>query len=267
MDSGLFAAVNGALRTEMRLEVLANNLANVNTTGFKEGNITFDSYITKPGPEQHPLPSDKFLGIRSPADIPFPYTNPAANALSVTYPRADGTHTDMTQGALVPTGGALDVAIDGDGFFLMDTPQGRRYTRDGAFQVNTEGLLVSKDGFPVLGAGNAPLNVGNGPVEIGVDGTVSTPAGLIGRLQRVGIPVESLGKMGQNLYSAPQEREIPLDGARGGFRQGFLEGSNANPIKGMTQMIEANRAFESYMKMIRALDGLDGQAVQIGKLS
>ena len=266
MDSGLFAAVNGALRTEMRLEVLANNLANTNTTGYKEGEITFDSYMTRPGPEQFPLPTDSFLGMRGPGDIPFPFTSPAANALSVTYPRADGTHTDMTQGPLVPTGGPLDVAIEGDGFFIVDAPEGRRYTRDGSFNINTGGELVTKDGFPVLGAGNARIQVGSGPVEIGVDGTVSSTAGPVGRLQRVGLPVESLRKMGQNLYSAPQGQEIPLDDALGGFRQGFLENSNANPIRGMTQMIEANRAFESYMKMIQALDGLDGQAVQIGRL-
>ncbi|MBF0446694.1 MAG: flagellar basal-body rod protein FlgF [Magnetococcales bacterium] len=267
MDSGLYAAVNGALRTEMRLEVLTNNLANVNTTGFKEGNITFDSFMTSPGPEQFPLAGDSFMGLKGPGDIPFPFSNPATNALSVTYPAAPSTTTDTTQGGLISTGNPLDVAINGEGFFVLDTPEGRRYTRDGSFEVNKLGELVSKDGYPVLGAGGATLNVGDAPISIGEDGTISNANGQIGKLDRIGLPAESLKKVGQNLYEAPQEQEISMEGSVGGIQQGFLEASNSNAIRGMTQMIEANRAFESYMKMIQALDGLDGQANQIGRLS
>lgn len=266
MDSGLYAAVNGALRTEMKLDVLTNNLANVNTTGFKEGNITFDSYMTSPGPEQFPIPSDSFMGLKGPGDIPFPFSNPATNALSVTYPAAPSTTTDTTQGGLVPTGNPLDVALNGDGFFVVDTPEGRRYTRDGSFEVNTLGELVNKDGYNVLGAGGSKMIIGSASVSIGEDGVVSNAEGALGRIERVGLPAEVLKRVGQNLYTAPQDQEIPLEPGRGGMQQGFLEASNANAIRGMTQMIEANRAFESYMKMIQALDGLDGQANQIGRL-
>ena len=267
MDSGLFAVVNGALRAEMRLDVLANNLANTNTTGYKEGEITFDSYMTKPGVEQFPLPGDSFMGLRGPGDIPFPFSSPATNAYSVTYPRADGTHTNTSQGALKKTDNSLDVALEGDGFFVLNTPEGRRYTRDGAFSINAQGALVSKDGFQVMGVGGAALAVGSERVEIGKDGTIANRNGQVGRLLRVGLPVAALERAGGNLYKAPGDQEIPLEGARGGFLQGFLEQSNANVIRGMSQMIEANRAFESYMQMIKALDGLDGQAVQIGRLS
>ena len=267
MDSGLYAAVNGALRTEMKLDVLTNNLANVNTTGFKEGNITFDSYMTSPGPEQFPLAGDSFMGLKGPGDIPFPFSNPATNALSVTYPAAPSTTTDTTQGGLVPTGNSLDVAINGEGFFVLDTPEGRRYTRDGSFEVNKLGELVNKNGFNVLGAGGGKLTIGTSTVAIGEDGVISNKDGPLGRLERVGIPAEVLKKVGQNVYTAPEGSEIPMEGTLGGVQQGFLEASNANAIRGMTQMIEANRAFESYMKMIQTLDGLDGQANRIGRLS
>ena len=267
MDSGLFAAVNGALRTEMRLDVLANNLANANTTGFKEGEITFDSYMTKPGVEQFPLPGDSFMGLRGPGDIPFPFSSPATNAYSVTYPRADGTHTNLSQGPVKKTDNPLDLALDGGGFFVLDTPDGRRYTRDGSFAINDQGELVSRNGFKVMGAGGSSLTIGTERVEIGPDGTIANSAGQVGRVLRVGLPVAGLERAGGNLYKAPAGQEINMDNAGGGILQGFLEQSNANVVRGMTQMIEANRAFETYMQMIKALDGLDGQAVQIGRLA
>lgn len=267
MDSGLFAAVNAALRAEMRLDLLANNLANTSTTGFKESEITFDSYMTKPGPEQFPIPNSSFMGLHGPNYIPYPFSTPAINAYSVTYPRADGTHTDTSQGAVNRTGNPLDVALEGEGFFVLNTPNGRRYTRDGSFSVNAAGELVSKDGFQVMGAGGAALTVGDTRLEISKDGTVADATSVLGRLMRVNLPPESLERAGSNLYKAPVDQEINMDNATGGFLQGFLEQSNANVVRGMTQMIEVNRAFEAYMQMIRALDGLDGQAVQVGRLN
>lgn len=267
MDSGIYAAVNGALRTEMRLDVLANNLANVNTNGFKEGNITFDSYLTKPGDEHHPLPGDAFMGHKGPMELPYPFINPRSSAYSMTYPAAPSTTTDTTQGALKGTGNPLDVAIDGEGYFVIDTPEGRRYTRDGSFQVNDRGEMVTKDGHPVMSSGGGPLTIGMEGVEISQDGTVASPSGQAGQLLRVGLPKEGLKRVGQNLYAAPDGSETSLVGARGGFKQGFLEASNTNTVRGMTQMIEANRNFENYLKIIQTLDGIDGQANQIGHLN
>ncbi|MBF0400640.1 MAG: flagellar basal-body rod protein FlgF [Magnetococcales bacterium] len=267
MDSGLFAAVNAALRSEMRLELLANNLANASTTGFKESEITFDSYMTKPGPEQFPLPGSSFMGLHGPNYIPYPFSSPATNAYSVTYPRADGTHTNTSQGAVNKTGNPLDVALDGEGYFVLNTPNGRRYTRDGSFAVNAIGELVSKEGFQVMSASGAPLTVGDTRVEISSDGTVANATSVVGRLMRVNLPAASLERAGGNLYQAPAGQEANMDTARGGFLQGFLEQSNVNVVRGMAQMIEVNRGFEAYMQMIKALDGLDGQAVQIGRLS
>ncbi|MBF0097628.1 MAG: flagellar basal-body rod protein FlgF [Magnetococcales bacterium] len=266
MDSGLYAAVNGAMRASLRMDVLSNNLANSSTTGFKEDEVTFDSYMTKPGAAQFPLPGDSFMGLTGPKYIPFPFSSPASNAYSMTYPRADGTHVDVSQGSINHTGNPLDLAIEGEGYFVLNTPQGRRYTRDGSFAINAQGELVNKDGYPVLGAGGAALIVGNERVEISPDGTIANARSVVGRLMRVTLPAASLEKAGGNLFqSSAQERQ--MESATGGFLQGFVEQSNVNVVRGMTQMIEVNRAFEAYMQMIRALDGLDGQAAQIGRLS
>ncbi|MBF0141402.1 MAG: flagellar basal-body rod protein FlgF [Magnetococcales bacterium] len=269
MDSGAWAAVNGALRTEMRMDVLANNLANVNTTGYKESDITFDSYLTHAGPEQFPMPHDSFLGLKGPGDIPFPFSSPATNALPVTYPAAPSTVTKNIQGPLQMTGNPLDVAIEGDGFFVVNTPQGRRYTRDGSFNINEAGELVTKAGFQVLSEGGGPIIPGSDTLGIAQDGTLTSgnKSGNMGRLLRVGLPEQALKRAGQNVFEAPQNQEIPLVDAKGGFHQGYLEGSNANVVRGMTQMIDANRAFESYMKAIQTLDGMDAQVTnQVGRL-
>lgn len=268
MDSGLYAAVNGALRSEMRLGLLANNLSNVNTNGFKQDNITFDSYMNKPGPELFPLAQDSFMGGTGPGNLPYPFSNPATQAYRMTYPRTDSTTSDLTQGTVRNTGNPLDVAIEGEGFFGVQTANGqRRYTRDGAFQVNNTGELVTRDGLQVLSEDGGPLVVGNEQITISKDGIVSGANGAVGRLMRVTLPKEGLQKIGQNQFTAPTGSETPVDVNQGGVHQGFLEGSNADTIRGMTQMIETNRAFEVYMKMIRALDDLDGQAAtQVGRV-
>ncbi|WP_320412242.1 flagellar basal body rod C-terminal domain-containing protein, partial [Candidatus Magnetaquicoccus inordinatus] len=149
---------------------------------------------------------------------------------------------------------------------VLNTPQGRRYTRDGSFAINSQGELVNKDGYPVLGAGGAALVVGNERVQISPDGTIANARSVVGRLMRVSLPAASLEKAGGNLYQSSAQ-ETNLETPTGGFLQGFLEQSNVNAVRGMTQMIEVNRAFEAYMQMIRALDGLDGQAIQVGRLS
>ncbi|MBF0311210.1 MAG: flagellar basal-body rod protein FlgF [Magnetococcales bacterium] len=266
MDSGLYAAVNGARRMEWRLEVLANNLANTNTTGYKGQNISFESFMTAPGPEQFPLPTDSFMGFRGPGDIPFPFSSPATNAIPMSYPMAKNTTVDLTQGSLQATGNPLDVAIEGEGFFRVQTPAGVQYTRDGSFAVNNQGELVTKDGYQVLDEGGGPLTVGSGPVEIARDGTLSSNQGTLGRIGLVNLPAKELEKTGQNLYSAPAGSEVPVT-ATTGVNQGYLEGSNANTVHSMTQMIDTHRAYESYMKMMKALDELDNQAAnQVGRL-
>ncbi|MBF0322519.1 MAG: flagellar hook basal-body protein, partial [Magnetococcales bacterium] len=192
-----------------------------------------------------------------------------ANAYRMTYPMAVNTTTDMTQGSMKETGNPLDIGIEGEGFFVLNTPEGRRYTRDGSFAINANRELVNKEGFQVLGGGGSPIVIeSDGQISVAKDGTMNDANGPIGQLERVNIPTNMLTKTGRNLYSAPQDQEVPIEeGAGGGFHQGYLEGSNIESIKEMTQMIDSHRAYESYVKMIQTLDSLDEQAnVQIGRL-
>lgn len=262
MDSGFYAAANAARRSSLRLEVLSNNLANVNTNGFKGENVRFESYMTGPGIEQFPLPTDNFLSPRAPGQVPFPFMNPASNAYPMTYPAAIDTSADLSQGAMKETGNAMDVALDGPGLFVVQSPDGRRLTRDGAFSINIQGQIVTKDGYPVLGEGGAPITVGGGYVGISPDGIVNTEEGPVGRMARVMVSRDDLKKVGGNLYTADRQAETqwtPQD--PGGFKQGFIETSNVNPVVEMTRMIESHRSYNAYLEMIKALDALDGHAV------
>ncbi|MBF0427259.1 MAG: flagellar hook-basal body protein, partial [Magnetococcales bacterium] len=185
-------------------------------------------------------------------------------------PMAVHTTTNMAQGSLRETGNPMDVGIEGEGLFVVDTPNGRRYTRDGSFSINANRELVNHGGFQVLGTGGGPITVdSDGPIHIAKDGTITDAnGGRIGQLDRVNVPANMLTKAGKNLYSAPQGVETPVDpNAAGGFHQGYLEGSNTESLREMTQMIDSNRAYEGYMKMIQTLDSLDEQANnQIGRL-
>lgn len=269
MDSGLYAVVNGARRMSLRMDTLANNLANANTTGFKQDQVMFDSYMTQPGIEQFPLPTDSFLSVKAPGDVPFPFSNPAANAHKVTYPMATEAVTDTTQGALQKTGGQLDLAIQGEGYFKVMTPEGVRYTRDGSFTRGANGDVVNMEGHALLGAGDAPINLGEVEVVmIRPDGTISDETGAnLGQVVRVGLAEDRMEKAGNSLYTAAADAEQPLDDAPGGIIQYHLEASNVNGIHNMTKLIETQRHFQNYMKMIQAMDGLDEKAVnQIGRL-
>lgn len=215
MEAAGYTTLNrqsGLLR-EMR--TVANNIANTATTGFKQEGIIFSEYVigTGEGP-----------------------------SLSMASGRIG--HTSFLQGPLAETGSSLDVAIEGDGFFLIDTPSGERLTRSGHFSLSDQGDLVTSDGFPVLDAGGAPLFVppGEGPLLISTDGTISrsgAPLGQIGLFQA--LDPSQLEREGGVSFRSPGDFE-PVDEPR--MRQGFLENSNVNPVLQVARMIEVQRAYE-----------------------
>jgi flagellar basal-body rod protein FlgF len=198
------------------MQVVANNIANASTTGFRAEGIMFSEHIKALGPD----------------------------TASLSMAAAKVRDTIMTQGSLTQTGGTFDLAIEGDGFFIVETPNGQRLTRAGAFGPNENGDLVTPDGYPVLDAGGAPLFVpqGVGPVGIGADGTMSAGGQPIGQ---VGIV------MPDDPNQMFRESGVLFD-SQGGFTpapdgrvlQGFLEESNVNPILQVSRMIEVQRAYE-----------------------
>ena len=216
MENATYAGITRqhGLMAEMR--TIANNIANASTTGFKAEGVIFSEHVKRLD-NGHPSLSMATASVRN---------------------------TTMSQGGLAQTGGPFDLAIEGDGFFLIETPQGQRLTRAGAFTSSGNGDLVTMDGHPVLDAGGAPVFVPQGAGQIGIapDGTISAAGQPIGQIGLVDVPDQTrLVRHGGTMFEA-------LDGFEpsqtGRMMQGFLEQSNVNPIAQIGRMIEVQRAYE-----------------------
>ena len=216
MDNAGYAAITrqSGLANEMR--VVANNIANVSTTGFRAEGVIFSEYVNV-------LSNDH-------------------DSLSMATGRV--RETIDAQGVLKQTNATFDLAIEGDGFFLIQTPEGERLTRAGHFTPDANGDLVTADGHPVLDAGGAPIfvPVGAGPIAIGADGVISAAGQLVGQVGLV-VPAdpESVTREGGTRFVAPGGVN-PAENGR--ILQGFLEGSNVNPTLEIARMIEVQRAYE-----------------------
>ncbi|MFT5629119.1 MAG: flagellar basal-body rod protein FlgF [Gammaproteobacteria bacterium] len=216
MENATYAGITrqNGLMSEMR--TIANNIANASTTGFKAEEVMFSEHVKRLGGD---------------------------NA-SLSMATANVRHTVQVQGGLSQTGGTFDLAIEGDGFFLVETPGGQRLTRSGAFTPNGDGDLVTMDGYPVLDAGGAPVFVpqGAGPIGISPDGTMSAGGQPIGQIGLVvpNNPAQMIRESG-TLFDARDGFDIAPNGR---MMQGFLEDSNVNPITQIGRMIEVQRAYE-----------------------
>ncbi|HBB55412.1 MAG TPA: flagellar basal-body rod protein FlgF [Hyphomonadaceae bacterium] len=227
-----------------RLDVVANNIANLSTNGFKSEGVLFDSFVTRPARAQ---------------DRPN----------EITFARDVTSYTNFAQGALTPTGGALDVAFDGDGFFVVEGPNGPLYTRDGSFQLNEEGALVDRQGRSVLDAGGGRIvlpNVGLAP-QIDRDGQITIDGGIVGALGRVNFAApEVLQRVGDNLYAAPDD--AAQIAPTGQIRQGFRENANVQGILEITSLINIQRSYESAARAADSANDLRQGAIQrLGRVS
>lgn len=208
------------------MQVLAHNVANLSTAGFRREGVIFTEFVRNLGGTEDPL------------------SMAAANA----------RQTYQTQGTLNMTGGTMDLAIEGDGFFVIETPQGERLTRNGHFATNAQGEMVTADGFRLLDAGGAPLFIPADArsITIGRDGTISSedqPLGQIGLMRP-----ESAAELrrAQGTLLEPLGDLIPAENTI--LHQGFLEESNVNPITEMARMIEIQRAYEMGQKFLERED-------------
>jgi flagellar basal-body rod protein FlgG len=234
----------GAILQQMRLDVYANNLANVNTAGFKADLPVFliDTEEKVPANEIH-----------TPARL-SPYSQPLA------------CETNFDAGAMQKTGGRLDVAIVGRGFFEIQTPQGLQYTRNGQFSINQRRELSTPDGWPVMGQGGVITLDGN-RVEISDDGQVMVDGDVAGVLQIVDfVDPRYLHKSGNTMFKAENPSAGRIEAQDYRIAQGALESSNVDPIRTMTEIIESMRVFETYQKVIRAADDATGKTVnEVGR--
>ncbi|MFO7707959.1 MAG: flagellar basal-body rod protein FlgF [Desulfobacterales bacterium] len=256
MSGDIYLAASAALAYEKRLETVANNLANINTTGFKRDQVSFQAYVL----------SDASLPV--PVQPPFP-TATAAESFWVEL----RSHTDFSPGALRQTGNPLDVSLNGKGFFNVQSPEGTLYTRRGNFTLNAEGVLVTQEGWPVLGDGGElrldGARAGRTALEvtIGEDGTVQVNGSKVGRLQISDI-ADSAGLAKLNgCYFKPSGDGVdaaPVEDAR--VAQGFLEMANVEAVQMLTEMIEIMRGYESYQRVIRSIDELNAKSIaEVGR--
>lgn len=268
---GIYTALSGSLAQSLKMDTIANNIANANTAGFKRDQQVFNEYLNSFEKEQEVNTVPRNL-----ASIESFYHMNGGDQAAV---NAKGTFTDFSQGSLKNTGNPLDLAIEGKGFFEVLTPQGVRLTRAGNFTLNGTGQLVTKDGYPVLKAPQAGAEAGANAadaasrilqitgreVHISDTGEVIEGTDNLGQLSVVNaLNPDSLQKIGNNNYGfkdnmAPQLVQVTTPA----IRSGFVEGSNVNIVQEMTDMITTQRAFESTQKAIHAYDSMADKLVNV----
>ncbi len=255
MDSGLYAACAGLRAQSQALEVVAHNLANINTAGFRGQQATFQSLVASSGARAASALS--YASDTVPDNGPGNVLNAVLNRATNNFGVLEGTHLDMTAGNLEATGNPLDVAIEGSGFFVIETPRGTRFTRNGSFRVSTSGQLVTADGDLVLSniqlKEKGAIAVPPGPVSIAADGTLSVNGAVAGKIQLVDFaPGTTLTSEGGTLLDAPVGSAQPM--AQPALRQGALESSNVNAISSVVTLIEVQRQAEMMQRAMSLFD-------------
>jgi flagellar basal-body rod protein FlgF len=248
MENMLLVGLSRQMTLERQLDVVANNVANANTNGFKADKPLFQEYLAPKASEDEFSRGDR----------------------RVSFVIDRGTYRDFSQGAAEQTKNPLDVAIDGSGFLVVQTAGGERYTRNGGLQINTQGQLVTASGELVLGTGG-PITFQPGDKEINIapDGGISVRSGvdpsnaLRGKLRLVSFDqAQRLLKEGSNLYSAGEGANPVPVASTVTVRQGFIEKSNVNAVAEMSHMIEVTRAYTQMATMLQNQSDLHKAAIE-----
>jgi flagellar basal-body rod protein FlgF len=239
MESGYYAALTGLVAKFDALDVAANNLANTETSGYKAQDEFYRTYSA-------------VLGNSSIGPL---------NAAINNYGVLGGAATDVGIGPIQATGNPLDIALQGQGFLVVKTPAGDRYTRDGSLRVNAKNILTTESGDPVMGIipelngkpGEGPITVRQGALSIGPTGVISVDGSVLGQLKIVEFPRNTpLTLEGGNYYSAPTAAETPAASPQ--VKQGALESSNVNPMSQMVNVILLQREAEMLQSAISSFD-------------
>ena len=238
MDSGLYAACSGLMTRTQALDIVANNLANLSTPGYKRETEFYEALTAA-------MHGGGKLGA----------LNTAVNQFGV----LSGQSFVMSPGNLNQTGNPLDLALQDDGFFVINGPQGPLYTRNGKFMVDNTGHLLTNDGYAVMGIGG-PIKIPPGRVSVGDDGTISVAGALAAKLQVVHFPAKTqLQAEGESNFTAPAgaARITPAPHVR----EGYLEGSNVNPVEEEVNLVMLQRHSDFLTKAIKMFNtDMDGMA-------
>ncbi|GAB5375486.1 MAG: flagellar basal-body rod protein FlgF [Acuticoccus sp.] len=235
MPSDLYVALSGQIMMQERLATVANNVANMRTRGFRAETVDFDTIFS------------------------------STRSNSVSFATRGESHIQRHAGPAEQTGNAFDVAVVGEGWFGIETPAGTAYTRDGRFKMSETGDLVTLTGYPVLDEGGAAiaLDVDKGPIAVGGDGRITQDGDTIGVLGLFAIaPEATLSRYGDSAVLADTPAEPIVDRLANGVRQGFVEGSNVNAVRSITELIEVQRAFEYGVNVVSDRHGVLQQAVR-----
>lgn len=247
MMHNIFTPLSGALAQERVLEIVANNLANVSTTGFKEEKVSFKLIEAEPNDKyKEPLPPANFTTNLE--DL-YPL-----HGNDIAYVGISDVTKDFTQGPVVQTHNPLDLMIEGDGFLSAQTPEGVRYTRSGALTLDGKGTLVDEFGAAILGK-KGPIILDSSELEINRLGEVYQDGEFVDRLQVTQAKDnQQMERIGFNRYEYKGPPADLTEVKNPAIQQGFLEGSNVNAIKNLTNMIVAHRSYEAYQKAIQNYD-------------
>ena len=230
METSTLIALSRQGGIRRQLDIVANNIANMNTTGFKGEKMMFTQHLVKSGGGQ------RLLGPK------------------LAFTRDIATMLDTSDGPMEKTGNSLDLGINGEGYFVIQTENGERYTRNGRFQLDDGGQLVNQNGDPLLSTANEPLFLSPEDTEIAIsrDGTVSTNNGDLGRIRLVGFENPQNLKRGADGLFNTDERPKDIESPE--INQGMLEGSNVKPIFEMARMITIHRSYDNIRNFIKRED-------------
>ena len=245
----LWVAKTGLEAQQMRMTVVSQNLANVNTTGYKRQRTMFEDLL--------------YQNVVQTGGLTSQQTSTPTGLNLGTGVHVVATDRQFQQGNIVTTGNPLDLAIHGEGWFVVDRPEGTAYTRNGHFTLNEKGQLTTTGGYPVLATDGTPITLGveDQAVEISADGTVSTPGGRKARLDIVKFPQGTVPeKAGETLFTTTA---APEKAVQAKVIQGMIEGSNVRPVVEVTNMIWALRSYQAATEVTVGEDGLLRKAIDV----
>jgi flagellar basal-body rod protein FlgF len=231
MSSGIYVATAGAVAQSNALDTTANNIANASTVGFHGDRIAFREAMG------------------------------AARSVDVALVDGGTSRVDHQQGALTPTDNPLDLALDGDGYFGVDTPQGPRYTRAGNLQIDEGRHLVNAEGATMRGEGGAPITIPPDAKVVSVesDGSVTADGNTVGKLELVRFAPNQMRREGGTLYAATGN---PIAGDPPKIHSGVLEASNVNVVRGVVDLVKVSRTYESLMRVIQGYHDVESRAAR-----